>query len=300
MAKSFLERLQAGEVMVADGATGTNFQHDGLRPGIPPEEWVLDEPEKVLALHRGFVAAGADIILTNTFGGTGIRMRDSKYADRAPEINRRAVELAQQAAAEGENVLVAGSMGPTGSLLQPLGPLLREQVVETYTEQAQALTEGGVDFLLLETMFALDEALAAIEGVKQSSSLPLVCSFSFDRGVYTMMGVKPAKVVEALKPLGLAAIGANCGMTLDFMEQVIQEMAASNPGVPIWCKPNAGLPKGGMVLPEYDVGPEDMAAYAVRFLRAGAQVVGGCCGNTAAHVKTIVEAVRTEVGNGHG
>lgn len=301
MAGTFLERLKAGEVLVADGATGTNHQHNGLRPGVPPEEWVFDEPEKVLTLHRAFVAAGADIILSNSFGGTRVRMRDSRYADRTPEINRRAVELAREAAAMRDGVLVAGSMGPTGSLFQPLGPLVREQAVETYAEQAAALTEGGVDFLLLETMFALDEALAAIEGVKQSSHLPVVCTFSFDRGVHTMMGVKPVQVVEALKPLGLAAIGANCGQTLDFMEQVLQEMVGANPGLPIWAKPNAGLPRGGTILPEYDVGPEDMARYAVRYARAGAQIVGGCCGNTPAHVAAIVRAVQAEVGErAHG
>jgi 5-methyltetrahydrofolate--homocysteine methyltransferase len=262
---------------------------------VPPEEWVFDEPEKVLTLHRAFVAAGSDIILTNSFGGTRIRMRDSKYANRAPEINRQAVELAREAAAMRDGVLVGGSMGPTGSLFQPLGPLVREQAVETYAEQAAALTAGGVDFLLLETMFALDEALAAIEGVKQGSHLPVVCTFSFDRGVHTMMGVKPVQVVEALKPLGLAAIGANCGQTLDFMERIIQEMVGASSGLPVWAKPNAGLPKGGMILPEYDVEPEDMARYAVRYVRAGAQIVGGCCGNTPAHVAAIARAVQTEV-----
>ena len=295
MPRTFLERLNAGDVMVADGATGTNHQHNGLRPGVPPEEWVFDEPEKVLTLHRAFVAAGADIILTDSFGGTRLRMRDSKYEHRAAELNRRAVELAREAAAMRDGVLVGGSMGPTGSLFQPLGPLAREQAVETYAEQAAALTEGGVDFLLLETMFALDEALAAIEGVKQGSHLPLVCAFSFDRGVHTMMGVKPTQVVEALKPLGLVAMGANCGQTLDFMEKIVQEMVGANPGFPIWAKPNAGLPKGGMILPEYDVEPEDMARYAVRYVRAGAQIVGGCCGNTPAHVAAIVRAVRAEV-----
>lgn len=292
MAKSFLERLQAGEVLVADGATGTNHQHDGLKPGVPPEEWVFDEPAKVLELHRSFADAGADIILTNTFGGTSIRMRDSKYEGRAPELNRRAVELAHEATSHREGVLIAGSMGPTGSLFQPFGPLVEEQAVEAYAEQAAALTEGGVDFLLLETMFAMDEALAAIEGVKQGSDLPLVCSFSYDRGVYTMMGVKPKQVVEALRPLGLAAIGANCGMTLEFMEQVIREMVAEDSGLPIWAKPNAGLPKGGTILPEYDVGPEEMAQYAAAYVRAGAQIVGGCCGNTPAHVAAIAQIVK--------
>lgn len=271
----------------------------GLPPGVPPEEWVFDEPEQVLGLHRAFVAAGADIILSDSFGGTRVRLSDSKYADHVSELNRRAAELARRAASDGEDVLVAGSMGPTGSLLHPLGPLQREQVVETYAEQAQALTNGGVDFLLLETMFAIEETLAAIEGVRRGSQLPLVCSFSFDRGAFTMMGVTPAEVVEALRPAGLVAMGANRGMTLDFMEQIVRDMAASDPGVPIWAKPNAGLPRGGTVLPEYDVGPEEMAEYAVRYVRAGAQVVGGCCGSTPEHVKAIARAVRAEVNASH-
>ena len=291
MPRSFIERSRAGEVMVADGATGTNHQLDGLGLGVPPEEWVFDEPEKVVHLHKAFVEAGADIILTNSFGGTHIRMRDSQYADRAPELNRRAAELARTAA-QRDGVLVAGSMGPTGMLCEPLGELTHADAVANYAEQAAALSEGGVDFLLLETFFALEEALAAIEGVRQASHLPLVVSFSYDQGTRTMMGLRPSQVVEALAPLGLAAIGANCGKTLDAMEQIVIEMAAQKTGLPIWAKPNAGLPRMVGDVAEYDVGPEDMAAYAVRYLKAGAQIVGGCCGNTPAHVAAIAKAVK--------
>lgn len=296
MARSFIERLKSGELLVADGATGTNFQLDGLRAGVPPEEWVVDEPEKVLGLHRAFVDAGSDIILTNTFGGTSIRARDSKYADRTREINRRAVELARQAAAAREGVLVAGSMGPTGALFQPLGPLTHAEAADAYAEQAAALTEGGVDFLLLETMFALEEAQAALDGAKRGSPLPIVCSFSFDRGVHTMMGTTPTQVVEAFKSQGVVAIGANCGQTLDSMEKIVQEMVAARPGLPVWAKPNAGLPvtKPGQFLPSYEVTPEQMGEYAVRYVRAGAQIVGGCCGNTPAHVAAIARAVATD------
>ena len=154
-----------------------------LKPGVPPEEWIFDEPEKVLALHRAFADAGADIILTNTFGGTNIRMRDSKYEGRGPELNRRAVELAREATSHCEGVLIAGSMGPTGSLFQPFGPLVEEQVVETYAEQAAALTEGGVDFLLLETMFAIDEALAAIEEANPDTLQDVLKNINFNRKI---------------------------------------------------------------------------------------------------------------------
>lgn len=289
MAITFLDRLKAGELLVADGATGTNYQAMGIEIGVPPEEWVFDQPENVLALHRAFVDAGSDIILTCTFGGTRLRMRDSKYADRAPELNRRAAELVRQAASARAGVFVAGSMGPCGALMEPLGELTHAEAVNTFAEQATALTEGGVDFLLLETFFALDEAQAAIEGVKRVSQLPLVVSFSYDQGTRTMMGTSPTQVVQAIAPLGVAAIGANCGKSLEAMEQIVKEMADQKTGLPLWIKPNAGLPKG--IPPAYDTTPAEMADYAVRYVKAGAQIVGGCCGNTPAHVAAIVQAV---------
>ncbi len=288
MSSSWLERLRAGKVSIADGATATNYQQMGLGLGVPPEEWVLDEPQNVLALHRAFVEAGSDIILTNSFGGTRLRMRDSKYAERAPEINRRAAELARQAA--GKSVLVAGSMGPTGMLMEPLGELTHDAAVDAFAEQAAALAEGGADLLLLETFFGLDEAQAAVEGVRRVSALPLVVSFSYDQGTRTMMGTRPAEMVRAMAPLGLAAIGANCGKTLAAMEQVVAEMAEANAGLPLWVKPNAGLPVG--IPPTYPTTPEEMAEYAVQYVRAGARVVGGCCGTTPAHVRAMAQAVR--------
>lgn len=297
MAKTFPEQLQAGKILVADGATGTNYQLMGLGLGVPPEEWVFDAPDKVLALHRSFVEAGSDILLTDTFGGTRLRMRDSKYADRAPDVNRRAVELAREAIGA-RDVLVAGSMGPTGVLFEPFGDLTREDAVNTYAEQAAALTEGGADLLVLETFFALDEATAALEGARKASPLPVVVSFSFDRGTRTMMGLTPTQVVQAFVPLGIAAVGANCGKALDSMEQVITEMARTmqeqpHP-VPLWAKPNAGLPRMVGDIATYDVAPEAMAEYAVRYVRAGARIVGGCCGSTAKHVAAIAQAVKQD------
>jgi 5-methyltetrahydrofolate--homocysteine methyltransferase len=293
MPGSFIERLTAGDVMVADGATGTNYQNMGMEIGVAPEEWVFDRPDNVLALHRAFVEAGSDIILTCTFGGTRIRMRDNPYADRAPELNRRAVTLAREAAAARPGVFVAGSMGPTGMLCEPLGDLMHADALATYAEQAAALTTGGVDFLLLETFFALEEATAAIEGVKQVSSLPLIVSFSYDQGTRTMMGLRPAQVVEAIAPLGVAAIGANCGKALDTMVTVLDEMLAACSGLPLWIKPNAGLPRMVGDVAAYDLTPEQMGEYAARFVRAGAQIVGGCCGTSPAHVEAIARAVRS-------
>ncbi len=166
----FVDRLNAGEILVADGATATNYQQMGMAIGIAPEEWVFDEPDRVRGLHAAFIDAGADIILTDTFGGTSLRLRESRYAGRVTELNRRAAELARTAAAVRDGVLVAGSMGPTGMLMEPLGELTATAAADAYREQAAALEEGGVDLLLLETFFALDEALAAIEGIRRASA----------------------------------------------------------------------------------------------------------------------------------
>ena len=292
MAKGFTDRLKAGQIMVADGATGTSYQQMGLGIGVAPEDWVFEEPDKVLALHTAFVDAGADIILTDTFGGTSLRLRESGYPGRATELNRAAAQLARRAAATKDGVLVAGSMGPTGMLMEPFGELTPAAAADAFGEQATALEAGGVDLLLLETFFALEEALAAIDGIRRISTLPLVVSFSFDQGTHTMMGLSPTKMVEALRPLGVAAIGANCGRSLADMERVVAELAALDAGIPMWIKPNAGLPRMVGELARYDTGPAEMAEYAVRFIEAGASVVGGCCGSSPEHVAAIVAAAR--------
>lgn len=292
MAVGFVDRLNAGDVLAADGATATNYQQMGMGIGVAPEEWVFEQPDKVLGLHAAFITAGADIILTDTFGGTSLRLRESRYAARTRELNRRAAELAREAAGRGR-VLVAGSMGPTGMLMEPLGELTAAAAADAYGEQAAALSEGGVDLLLLETFFALDEALAAIDGIRRSSALPLVVSFSFDQGTRTMMGVSPTKMVEAIHPLGVAAVGANCGRSLADMERVLAELAALNTGIPLWIKPNAGLPRMVGEVARYDTGPAEMAEYARRFIEAGARVVGGCCGSSPEHIGAIAGAAKS-------
>jgi 5-methyltetrahydrofolate--homocysteine methyltransferase len=292
MTNSFSDRLSAGEVLVADGATGTNLQAVGLPPGTSPEEWVFEQPDRIRALQRSFVEAGSDVILTCTFGGTRLRLKESPYADQVSELNRRAVELAREAA--GARTLIGGSMGPLGLLLKPFGPVEYAEAVAAYAEQAQALSGGGVDVLVIETHFALEEAQAAVEGARQVSHLPLVVSFSYDRGVRTMMGVKPAQVAEKFKLLDVAAIGANCGTTLENMDKIVQEYAAANSGLFIWAKPNAGLPSVVAATGQsvYSVSPEQMGAFAKRYVEIGARIVGGCCGSTPAHVRAIAQAVK--------
>ncbi len=290
----FLERLNGGEILVADGATGSNLQKMGLKPGKPPEDLIIDDPDTILKLASSFVEAGSDIILTCTFGGTRLRMKDSKYQDRTPEVNLRAAEIARKAASTRTDVLVAGSMGPVGALIEPYGPLKAEEVKATFAEQAKALAEGGVDLLLIETMFSFEETTAAFEGARSVTDLPIVVSFSYDRGTRTMMGVKPKDVIKRYSEMGATLVGANCGTTLENMEAVIQEYAATVPNFPLWVKPNAGVPHMDIETEQgvYDMGPEDMANFSKRYVELGAKVVGGCCGNTPEHIAAIVRAVK--------
>lgn len=288
----FTERLNDGKVMVADGATGTNLQKSGLLSGMHTEDWIFDHPEQILDLEKAFVAAGADIILTCTFGGTRLRLKNAKHGNEVVELNKRAAELARQAASSQPGVLVAGSMGPIGQLLKPFGPIAYDEAWSAYAEQAGALSEGGVDLLLLETHFAMEEANAAFEGARSVTELPIVVSFSYDRGTRTMMGVKPAEVIKKYKAKGALLVGANCGTTLENMELIIKEYAATETGFPLWAKPNAGMPHmvGSQTI--YDVSPKLMAEYALKYMESGARVVGGCCGSTPDHVAAIAKAVK--------
>jgi len=287
----FLERLHAGEMLVADGATGTNLQKLGLAPGVIPEDLVLDQPDLILGLQEAFVAAGCDIILTCTFGGTRLRMKESKYADRVVEVNRRAAELARRAASAREGVLVGGSLGPTGLLVEPYGPLAPAEAEAAFAEQAKALAESGVDLLVIETHFAFEEADAAFRGARSVSDLPIVVSFSYDRGVRTMMGARPAGVLEHYRAMGAAMVGANCGTSLENMEKIAEEYAAGG-GFPLWIKPNAGAPRLESGRTVFDVTPAQMAAFVPAFIARGAKVIGGCCGSTPEHIAAIAGAVR--------
>jgi methionine synthase I (cobalamin-dependent) len=286
---AFLELLDERRVLIADGATGTGYQDLGLPIGTAPEEWLFDAPERVLELHRAFVDAGADLILTDTFGATPLRLQHTPLVGRVHDVNVRAVELAREAAAG--RALVAGSMGPTGHLFEPLGPLTRGECVENYADQAAGLAAGGADLLVLETFFALEEGLAAIEGTQRSSDLPLVVTFSFDQGRRTMMGLSPTDVVTAVAPLGVAALGANCGKTLEDADVVVEELLSVAGDIPVWVKPNAGVPKivGDAVI--YEADAETLAAHARRYVEQGARVVGGCCGSTPEHIAAIARAL---------
>jgi 5-methyltetrahydrofolate--homocysteine methyltransferase len=287
----FLERLSTKKVLIADGATGTMYQAAGLKSGAAPEEWNITNPDKVQAVYRAYLRAGSDIILTNTFGGTSIKLGKFDLADRVKEFNRTSAALAREAA--GQEALVMGDLGPTGDLMEPMGTLTYEKAVKAYAEQAEALAEGGVDAILVETMADLSEARAAIEGAKSATELPVVCTMSFDTPLHTMMGVSPRQAMEGLYPLGLAAIGANCGSTLEDTEQVIIQMKEANPQAVLMAKPNAGLPRMEGDRAVYDVTPAEMAEFARRFVELGVKIVGGCCGSTPEHIAAIAAALKT-------
>jgi len=287
---TFLQRISASERLVSDGATGTNLQRRGLPPGAAAETWVLEKPEEILHLHQDFVAAGADILLTCTFGATKLRLASAGLAEKTGDINRTATELAREAA-EPAGVLVAGSIGPTGHMMQPYGTLPLEEAECAFAEQARLLIDSGVDLLVVETQFDIQEATAAIRAVRSVSSLPLVCSFSFDRGTRTMMGVKPAEVGRDIGPL-VDVVGINCGRSLEENLKALRELRSAADR-PIWFKPNAGLPKLDVTgVPVYDVTPADMGERAQEWIAAGASVVGGCCGTSPEHLARIAEAVR--------
>jgi len=290
---TFVERISAGHILVSDGATGTNLQQAGLAPGEHPEGWVFSHPERISELETAFVEAGSDIILTCTFGATRTRLEGSDLASDVVGLNREAALLARSVASSRAGVLVAGSMGPLGKLLKPYGPLAPEEARAAFQEQARGLADGGVDLIVIETQFSLEEAKAALEGAKAVTALPIVVSFSYDRGTRTMMGVQPKQVVSTFRELGVDAIGVNCGTTLENASAILEEYEQTAPGFPFWAKPNAGLPRiqGGAT--HYDVTPEQMAEFALSAVRTGVRVVGGCCGSTPAHVRAMAEAVRT-------
>jgi 5-methyltetrahydrofolate--homocysteine methyltransferase len=282
---SFLKQLQR-QVLVSDGATGTNLQKRGLPKGLSPESWVFDNPQTVIQLHRDFIAAGSNIILTDTFGGSPIRLAKSGLRGRVAELNQAAVAQARKAA-ESTSTWVAGSIGPTGELLQPNGQIGENEMRAAFVEQARALAEAGVDLIVVETQFDLAEARIAIEAVRSVSTLPLVCSFSFDRGTRTMMGVKPSQLAAELEPLRVDLLGINCGRNIPDNLKALQELRAST-RLPIWFKPNAGLPhtneSGESV---YEITPEQMGAQAALWVENGAAIVGGCCGTSPEHLHQI-------------
>lgn len=284
-------RLQERGYLLLDGGMGTLLMAAGLEPGAPPEGWNLAHPERIARVHRLYLEAGSQAILTNSFGGNPFRLRTGGVEADLAELNEAAARIAREAVDEVAGsegaALVAGSMGPCGETMEPLGALTFEAARKGFAAQAAALAAGGVDLLWIETMGDLAELRAAIEGAREASELPVVATLSFDVGGRTVMGVTPGQAVQALAHYDLVAMGANCGSGTGEIEEVIRQMEATEPPLPLVAKSNAGKPAwvGGELV--YDATPEGMGEHAVRVLELGARLIGGCCGTTPAHIRAM-------------
>jgi len=277
-------------VVVADGAWGTELAKKGLKPGECPESWNLHRPQDVRALPAAYVQAGAQIVLTNTFGASRLKLARSGLADRTAEINREGARLSREAAQD--RALVFASVGPTGELLQPLGSIGESEMIEVFREQIQALLEGGIDGVAVETMSDLAEAKCALKAAREVGDLPVVTCATFDKGpagYATMMGVTPEHAASELQEAGADIVGSNCGLGIQNMLDIARLMRPAT-SRPLWIKSNAGKPElvGGRTV--FRDSPKDMAARVPELVEAGAQFIGGCCGTTANHIEAIAQA----------
>ncbi|MDQ4078751.1 MAG: betaine--homocysteine S-methyltransferase [Chloroflexota bacterium] len=284
--------LQTHKQLLLDGGMGTMLMAAGLTNGAAPEEWNVSHPEQVRAIHQGYIRAGARVILTNSFGGNRPRLQMHDLGERAAELNRAAAVNAR-AATDGapHPVVVAGSMGPTGALLEPLGPMTFEEAKAAFAEQAAALSEGGVDLLWIETMSDLNEVRAAVEGARAVTSLPVAATMTFDVRGHTMMGVSPTQALQTMSQWDLIALGANCGNGPGEIETVIEAMHAANPQMVLIAKSNAGMPRWDGDEMVYDGTPEVMAAHAQRVGTLGARLIGACCGSAPQHIEAMAGAL---------
>ena len=287
--------LSTRDWLMADGATGTNLFNMGLMSGDAPEMWNLDHPEKITALYQGAVDAGSDIFLTNSFGANASRLKLHGAQGRVHELNEAAANLGREVADKaGRAVVVAGSVGPTGDIMAPMGSLTFESAVEMFHEQAEGLKAGGADVLWVETISAAEEFAAAAEGFALAG-MPWCGTMSFDTAGRTMMGVTSADMVKKVGKLAHQplAIGANCGTGASDLLRTVLGMVAAGPAQPIIAKGNAGIPKYHDGHIHYDGTPTLMGDYAVLARDCGARIIGGCCGTTPEHLRSMREALET-------
>ncbi|MDF1718166.1 MAG: betaine--homocysteine S-methyltransferase [Antarcticimicrobium sp.] len=295
MTNALSKMLAEKDYLLADGATGTNLFNMGLQSGDAPEFWNIDEPAKITALYKGAVDAGSDLFLTNTFGGNASRLKLHSAEKRVRELNRVGAELGRELADRTERkVIVAGSVGPTGEIMEPVGSLSHALAVEMFHEQAEGLKEGGVDVLWVETISAAEEFRAAAEGF-DLAGMPWCGTMSFDTAGRTMMGITSADLVQLVEslPNPPIAFGANCGTGASDILRTVLGFVAQGTERPIVSKGNAGIPKYVHGHIHYDGTPELMADYAVMARDSGARIIGGCCGTTPEHLAHMREALDT-------
>lgn len=295
--KGLLERLAAGDVLVADGAIGTMLMARGLERGQPPEAFNLSRTDVLEDVARAYLAAGADIVQTNTFGASRLKLKHYGLDGKAREINERAVAAVRNAVAD--KAYVSGSCGPTGQFLKPYGEIDPEEMTAVYREQIAALMSAGVDLICIETMTDLREAVCCVEAAKQvSRTVPVIATMTFDptpKGFYTIMGVDMKAAVEGLESAGADIIGSNCGNGIENMIRIAAEFR-KHAKRPVAIQSNAGLPelKGDEVV--YPESPEYMAGKAVELLAIGVSIIGGCCGTTPDHIRALRRVVDAHIG----
>ena len=283
------EAIRNGDVRVGDGAMGTMLQDAGLIDGGAPELWNVEHAEVIERILNEYADAGAQMLTTNTFGGSRPRLQMHALEDRVIELNRAAAQIARKVADAHDGVFVLGDIGPSGELLEPMGTLTPEAAQALFAEQMRGLVEGGVDGFLIETMSDLAEVRAAVAAAKEvAPELPIVATLSFDTNLHTMMGVSPATAVVELSAMGADVVGANCGRGFEEMQTIAEQMTAARPeGSLLMMQSNAGLPELVGADFVYNGTPEGMAELAANLKSMGVDVVGSCCGSTPRHTAAI-------------
>jgi 5-methyltetrahydrofolate--homocysteine methyltransferase len=286
-----IDQIKAGKVLVSDGAWGTFLQQKGMKPGECPEEWNITHPAEVFDIARSYIEAGADMIETNSFGGTIFKVEKYGLGDKVFELNKAAAEISRKAAGE---KFVLGSVGPTGKILM-MGDVTEEELYEAFMEQVKGLEAGGVDAIMIETMTDLDEARLAIQAAKENTNCEVFCTMTFEKTVQgefrSMMGISPTDMVNTLITTGADLIGANCGNGIADMIGIVEEIRKANSEIPILVHANAGMPiykDGETVFPET---PDEMSGLVSKIIAAGANIIGGCCGTTPDHICRVREEV---------
>ena len=286
-----LKRIESGETLISDGATGTYLQSNGLEPGGCPEHLNLTNPELIVKMANDYFNNGADLVITNSFGGNPFMLDKYGLRKELDVINKKAAQHAKSACPAGKFVL--GCVGPTGEFLQPLGPVSEKEMFTGFTEQIQALDEGGADGIIIETMTSLEETLLAVESAKLNTNLVVMATMTFDlgpRGFFTMMGVTPEEAVKEIRKKGADVVGANCGNGIENMVKIAKIMRNVDDG-PLVIHSNAGFPKiinGRIVYPET---PEYMSEKFKELIEAKINIIGGCCGTTPSHISAIHSVV---------
>jgi 5-methyltetrahydrofolate--homocysteine methyltransferase len=291
--KKISQQIADGKTLISDGAWGTFLYQKGLTPGDCPELWCIDRRSDLLEIARSYIDAGSDMVQSNSFGASSFKLDIFGLSDRVGELNEAAASISREAAGPDRNVIA--SVGPTGKMLV-MGDVSREELYDAFKEQVIALERGGADACCIETMSDIDEATLAVKAAKENTGLEIICTFSFERtaaGEYrTMMGVSPSDMAKALCESGADIVGTNCGNGMQGMIPIVEEIRAVTPNIPILVHANAGMPVRVGDEDTFPDTPEDMAKLTPEIIKAGANIVGGCCGTTPAHIRAMADALR--------